>query len=298
MNMMKNILTIVLFLTLASCAAGGGKAGGSSYASRNIAGMDVAVWLPDAGKTPAPWPVLVFSHGFHGCNTQSDFLMKAFADSGYAVFAPNHADAGCVEGGSAAAEPAVPFADAANWTPDTYKDRGQDISKLLDALEKDMRYRDKKKFDWDHIGLVGHSLGGYTVLGVAGAWPTWKDQRIREERIQAVLALAPYTQPYVLGNTFHYVHAPVMYQSGSNDADITTPITKGKGAYDKTPAPKHYVEFEGADHFAWADKNMQSHKDIVRYSLGFLDHYLKNQPYPAGLAQKQPGIAHYREIQD
>ena len=43
---------------------------------------------------------LVFSHGFHGCATQSTFLMQAFADAGYIVFAPNHRDATC-NGGSA-----------------------------------------------------------------------------------------------------------------------------------------------------------------------------------------------------
>jgi dienelactone hydrolase len=59
--------------------------------SRNlhVAGLDVMAWVPSS-DAPGPWPVIIFSHGFHGCGTQSTFLTKALADSGYAVFAPNH----------------------------------------------------------------------------------------------------------------------------------------------------------------------------------------------------------------
>ncbi len=42
------------------------------------------------------------------------------------------------------------------------------------------------------IGAAGHSLGGYTVVGLGGGWPRWKDGRIR-----AVLALSPYVQPFM-----------------------------------------------------------------------------------------------------
>lgn len=297
---MKKLLTLLVCITLSACA-GGGKTGSSGVISqkRSIAGLDVAVWLPDASVNAGPWPVVVFSHGFHGCNTQSTFLMEAMARAGYAVFAPNHADATCQEGGAASTLPEVAFRDADKWTEDTFRERGQDISKLLTALEKDTRFGNKKQFDWEHIGLTGHSLGGYTVLGVAGSWPTWKDQRVREERIQAVLALSPYTAPYILKNSFHYMYAPVMYQGGSKDNGVTPYINKGKGAYDKTPAPKYYVEFDGARHFAWSDKGReQFHPAIVNYSLAFLNHYLKGQPFPPGLMQKQPGVSDYREMTD
>ena len=40
--------------------------------------------------------------------------------------------------------------------------------------------------------LVGHSLGGYTVLGVGGGWAHWKDPRVK-----AILALSPYAAPFI-----------------------------------------------------------------------------------------------------
>jgi len=47
--------------------------------SVELAGRAVTVWLPTESTRA---PVLIFSHGFHGCATQSVFLMEAFADAG------------------------------------------------------------------------------------------------------------------------------------------------------------------------------------------------------------------------
>jgi len=60
-----------------------------------VVGRDVAVWRP-SGTAPANGhPLILFSHGFGGCNTQSVFLMQALAKAGYLVLAPNHRDARC-----------------------------------------------------------------------------------------------------------------------------------------------------------------------------------------------------------
>src|SRR5471030_3184572 len=58
-----------------------------------IAGRDVAVWKPAGAAAVAGYPVVVFSHGYGGNNTQSTFLMEALAGAGYLVVAPNHQDA-------------------------------------------------------------------------------------------------------------------------------------------------------------------------------------------------------------
>src|SRR5262249_50737210 len=59
-----------------------------------LAGMKVTVWSQKVDNVTAQ-PVIVFSHGFHGCATQSRFLMEALASAGYLVLAPNHRDATC-----------------------------------------------------------------------------------------------------------------------------------------------------------------------------------------------------------
>src|SRR5436309_9521092 len=62
-----------------------------------LAGMNVTVWSQKTDDVTGQ-PVIVFSHGFHGCATQSRFLMEAFASAGYLVLAPNHRDATCSGG--------------------------------------------------------------------------------------------------------------------------------------------------------------------------------------------------------
>jgi predicted dienelactone hydrolase len=91
--------------------------------SLSIAGLSIVSWSPDT-QPAGPSPLIVFSHGFHGCATQSRFLMQAWAVAGYIVMAPNHRDATCA-GGTARwlDKPEAPFKDPGSWTESVYRDR-------------------------------------------------------------------------------------------------------------------------------------------------------------------------------
>jgi predicted dienelactone hydrolase len=247
----------------------------------NIGGRDVAVWKP-AGATPAAgYPVVVFSHGFGGCNTQSVFLMEALANSGYLVVAPNHADARCGRARGArpgGQRPQEPFKNAEEWSEATYKDRRADIETVLDAVLSAQSFQGVR-VDAGRVGIAGHSLGGYTALGIAGAWASWKDPRIK-----AVLALSPFNTPFVVKGALADMKMPVMYQGGTLDFGITPTVRRLKGAYDRSSAPKYYVEFKDAGHLAWTDLNPRFHDIIDGYSLAFFDRYLKGNVSPVGIA--------------
>src|SRR5215470_517223 len=209
-----------------------------------LAALDVTVW---SQRTEAKQPVIIFSHGFHGCATQSRFLMEAFASAGFLVFAPNHRDATCNGGkGNWFTKAEIPFRNPDRWSERTYLDRGDDIRRLIGAIEQDDRFRFRA--DMSRLGLAGHSLGGYAVLGLAGAWPNWKMRGVK-----AVLVLSPYSQPYIVHRTLSGLSAPVMYQGGTRDFGVTPAVQKTTGAYDQSPEPKYFVEFDKAGHFAWAD---------------------------------------------
>ena len=60
-----------------------------------IAGRRVAIWKPAGVAPPNGYPLILFSHGFTGCGTQSVFLTDALAGDGYLVLAPDHHDAAC-----------------------------------------------------------------------------------------------------------------------------------------------------------------------------------------------------------
>ena len=104
------------------------KKGNVEVEQREIAGLKVAIWRP----YELPAPLIIFSHGFHGSNMQSVFLMEAFAEAGYLVMAPNHKDAGI-----SASRPDEKFVIASAWNETTYKNRGDDIALLLDTLRGD-----------------------------------------------------------------------------------------------------------------------------------------------------------------
>jgi pimeloyl-ACP methyl ester carboxylesterase len=256
--------------------------------SVKLGGLDVTVWSqrPAAG---AQQPVVVFSHGFHGCATQSRFLMEALAAAGYLVFAPNHRDATCGGGGATWTEKsAIPFRGAEQWNDSSYRDRANDIRRLIDAIRTDERYRSRA--DLSRLALAGHSLGGYTVLGLGGAWPSWKLTGVK-----AVLALSPYTQPFAAQKTLAGLSAPVMYQGGTWDLGVTPTVHKAMGSYDQSPPPKYYVEFDKIGHFAWADIGTDSARGgIVAYSLAFLNHYVKGESADPQLTKKSPGVAVFR----
>jgi len=234
---------------------------------QTLDGITVAVWRP---PTSDPAPLLLFSHGFKGCATQSTFLLSALATAGYLVVAPNHADASC--GGDAAGMTQA-FSDPASWTEATYRNRATDLTRVLAALETDPAFAWRR----EQVGLVGHSLGGYTVLGLGGAWPTW---RIAQPR--AILALSPYCEPFSLTGELGNIGRPVMYQGGTRDLGVTPSVRRVDGCYAQTTAPAAYVEFRGAGHFAWTDLQPEHQAIIVRYSLAFLDTFVRglNQNIP------------------
>jgi len=252
----------------------------------SVAGRDVAVWKP-AGPAPSRgYPLILFSHGYTGCNTQSAFLMRALAQAGYLVLAPNHKDATCgsardtwYPGKMLAERPQEPFRDAQQWSDATYRDRREDIEGVLDAVLHEHPFQGVP-IDSSRVGISGHSLGGYTALGLAGAWPSWKDHRIK-----AVLALSPHCSPFLLKGDLGNMDIPVMYQGGTADLGETPVVQRDGGVYDQSSKPKYFVEPDGAGHFAWTNLNKRYQDVIDAYSVAFFDHYLKGQTVPDPLAR-------------
>jgi dienelactone hydrolase len=225
----------------------------------------VAVWKPPSS---GPAPLIVFSHGYRGCNTQSPRLTSGLAAAGYLVVAPNHDDAVC----GASMPSTTIFTNPMSWSDQSYKSRADDIKELLATLRADPV---SWPIDWSRVGLVGHSLGGYTVLGLGGAWPSW-----RVPGISAVVAMAPYCEPFILGSGGNLggMGIPVMYQGGSRDPLISGSITRTGGCLASTSAPAMYVEFTNASHLAWTVFGTAYQDLILRYTLGFVDKYVKRVP--------------------
>jgi predicted dienelactone hydrolase len=235
------------------------------------------------------YPMVVFSHGFGGCGTQSVFFTEALARAGYIVVAPDHQDAGCKvdqprERGLLLHRAEEPFRRPGKWDDSTYRDRRQDIEIVLNEMPDDPLVG--RSLDRAHIGGAGHSLGGYTIAGLSGAWPSWKDSRIK-----ASLLLSPYIKPYSDKATLRSMNVPVMYQGGTRDITITPSVARTGGAYAQSNPPKFFVEFFDAGHLGWTvltckpygsapgcDEQAPLARLINQYGIAFFDRYLKGRP--------------------
>ena len=279
------MILCLLLSTFADAQVGRGRIRGQRQSKVvdqiQLAGLNVAVWRP---SQPGPAPLIVFSHGYHGCNTQSTFLMTALANAGYVVVSPNHKDAVCA--GGLLQRPEEPFQNPGAWNDATYAERRDDVVRLIDALRTNNEWRDR--INWSAIGLAGHSLGGYTVLGLAGGWPTWK-----LKGVTAVLALSPYCEPFLRHGKLGSIGIPVMFQGGTRDLGITPSVKKSDGCYSATSSPAYFVELSAAGHFAWTDLNRDYQDLIDHYSIAFFDKHLRNKPSTQA-SEKIAGVSDLR----
>jgi predicted dienelactone hydrolase len=246
-------------------------------------------------------PLVVFSHGDLGCGLQSVVLMEQLARSGYVVAAPDHADATLCHTvpprGSHSQIPQQPdILKPEAWNDTTRVDRREDLEAVIDTLLSDREFG--SVIDAQKIGAAGHSLGGYTVVGLAGGWQTWLDKRVR-----AVLALSPYVMPFQVKQTLGDVDLPLMYQGGTADVGITPFLEGPKGAYAQAHPPAYFLVLRNAGHFSWVNcgkehttascfAKVTNQRLMTEYGIAFFDLYLKGIQEPI-LRQKNPALASY-----
>jgi predicted dienelactone hydrolase len=123
-----------------------------------IRGLDIfelgkaAKDAPLAAKT-ARFPLVVISHGTGGSALSMAWLGEALAAHGYIAAAVNHP-------GNNAAEPYTALGFSIWW------ERARDLSETISATLADAKFGGQ--IDPERIGSAGFSLGGYTMIELAG----------------------------------------------------------------------------------------------------------------------------------
>lgn len=110
---------------------------------------------PDAGlaASPSKFPLIVLSHGTGGSVLQMAWIGTALAAHGYIAAAVNHPGNNAYDGYTAQG-----FS--------TWWERARDLSTVIDKMLADTVFG--PRIDSRRIGATGFSLGGYTMIEIAG----------------------------------------------------------------------------------------------------------------------------------
>ena len=214
-------------------------------------GLDSALAVDDlpvsAGKQQN---LLVFSHGYGGINTASVVLMETLASHGFIVIAPEHT------GNSQTSNDDSFDQAAANRVPD--------VAFLIDTMVDRGRQRGDifyGRIDENRIGVVGHSFGGMTSVGMASGWAgADPDPRVAaiapiSAVFDAELQSDERTGPNAgfTAEQLERITIPVMLMGGTEDSNVF--IQNNSIAFEqmKNSTDVYKVDIIGANHTHFAN---------------------------------------------
>lgn len=191
-------------------------------------------------------PVVVQSHGLASSPEDLAAYAQYLASYGYLVVAPHHAGSN-----SDYVRDMLAGTTTEVFEQRDFLDRPQEVSRLLDALEDQNAAKFDGRLHLKAVGVMGYSFGAYTALALAGGEIQFGtlEQRcdlatchpnlslllqcqalrlprspypLRDDRVQAVLALDSLGSAMFGAEGIGNIHIPVLLIAGSHD--IATPL--------------------------------------------------------------------------
>ncbi|WP_437175331.1 alpha/beta hydrolase [Crocosphaera sp.] len=226
-------------------------------------------------------PVIVFSHGLASRPDDFEEDAQQLASYGYVVALPQH--------------PGSDFNQLQEMLQgfsreivkvDEYVNRPQDVSYVIDELERRNRGEFEGRLDLDNVGVMGHSFGGYTALALAGAKldfdtleaicgrELWGPNlslllqcralelprnayNFRDERVTSALVINPVTSAVFGAKGLSQVKVPVMLAAGSNDPATPAAIEQLQAFVWINTDDKYFALVEGQAHVNFSKLDAQ-----------------------------------------
>ncbi len=232
--------------------------------------LPVDLYLPQTENAlPQSIPVIVISHGVAEDRTSYAYLAEHLVSRGFAVAVLEHPDTNAAKFQNFLAGLAIPP------KPDEFINRPLDVKFLLDQLQHDAKL---SQLNLQQVGLIGHSLGGYTVLALAGAKINFEqihqdcsnskslnlsillqcratdlplqNYSLQDDRIKAVIAVNPIDSTIFGQSGLSQIQVPVMLVGGSQDIIAPTVPEQIRPFTWLTTKDKYLALIENATHFS------------------------------------------------
>ncbi len=192
----------------------------------------------DATIRDGVFPLLLFSHGNGGFRMQNTFWCEHMASHGYIVMSPDHTGncAGTFVDGNL-----VLIQQSEEARKQSATDRPKDISFLIDTMDRMNKGNDSRFFgrvDMDHIGMSGHSFGGFTCTWIGNLEP----------RVKALAPMAGAAEER------KNVDTPVMVLIADEDRTLGRErMALLAKYYDTSKGPHYQVEFKNGGHYSFTE---------------------------------------------
>lgn len=168
----------------------------------------------DAAVAEGTFPLVVVSHGTGGSPLVYRALAAHLARRGFVVACPEHPRNNRDD-------------DSLGGTDTILERRPRDVCRAIDRVLADDALG--PHVDAGRIAMIGHSLGGYTALALAGGRPSARphetaDERPRaldvrpDPRVRALVLLAPATPWFMADGALRDVRLPILMLTAERDA--------------------------------------------------------------------------------
>ena len=241
------------------------------------------LYLPDY-EVKKPAPLIVISHGLGSNRNTFAYLGEHLASHGFAVAIPEHIGTNSDKFSKFLSGLARPP------KPSNLINRPLDVTFLLDKLEQESLSNPnlQGRLNVQKVGVIGQSLGGYTVLTLGGAQLNRENVEeecvgernnnvffnlsvliqcrlsdlplsnysLRDERVQAVLALNPLSNGIFGKQGISRIQVPTMIVAGVNDF-VTPPVPEQIYPFAWLQNPNKYLMLvEEGTHFTFLEEEV------------------------------------------